>query len=709
MVYEANGGSAGIRVKQITDFSLTGSNIQRTFNYYDPQYYVSPVYSYVSSGITGQVQYSFFKGFITISQTCGATYHHVKSSSFNNILDLSGASVGYGRVSVFTNGNQREDYYYSNFDAHPDIAPEVFYDVRNEGDILLPGLPVDVNGPPFAPYSSIYWERGNLEKIEQFANQNGQYKIVDRKIFDYYYNLDLIKEISGFTVTSFISTRNAVTGSFNPIYHFGKYKFISKPFLSKKTIHEVFDQSDPGNESKKLTSSTEYFYNRPGQSTVVLDLKPRKAVNILPNGERIIEEKKYLLDYFTSRVASDPPVRALFLMKSKKIEGAPIEGITYLEKQNGATLSKFILDGFLLKYKEFSTDKVYLDEVWKFKAGIGSAFENYNWSSTENPQNNFVWPNSNNFKITSSAIGYDSYGNLSSYTKSDGIQTDIGWGGVNSSLLISTTQNTGSYQHKTSYSHKPLVGILKLTDANNRESKYEYDKSTRLRIVRDHSNQIVARYRYHYKDQPEQLNNSSVSTGACREVGQPVSFSSSESAEYGQTTYYWDFGNGNTGTTSTGSTTHTYTQPGTYQVQVRKENPEYLSITAATSVTISYGLTGVTICADGPVILDNCNSSNADFGSCTVNNQYVYSPTIFTANHSGTASSYLWEYRFNGGNWTAFGYSSQVYAPPGFYYGGVTGQYEVRCTVQSECGTPFVSSSEYLILFQSSTGPCDQY
>ena len=50
------------------------------------------------------------------------------------------------------------------------------------------------------------------------------------------------------------------------------------------------------------------------------------------------------------------------------------------------------------------------------------------------------------------------------------------------------------------YTYKPLVGLTSATDINGRVTFYEYDNFNRLKKVKDHDENILKQYEYHYKD-----------------------------------------------------------------------------------------------------------------------------------------------------------------------------------------------------------------
>lgn len=52
----------------------------------------------------------------------------------------------------------------------------------------------------------------------------------------------------------------------------------------------------------------------------------------------------------------------------------------------------------------------------------------------------------------------------------------------------------------TSYTYKPLVGIVSQTDVRGREMNYEYDSYNRLEFIKDHDQNIISKNTYNYKN-----------------------------------------------------------------------------------------------------------------------------------------------------------------------------------------------------------------
>ena len=52
----------------------------------------------------------------------------------------------------------------------------------------------------------------------------------------------------------------------------------------------------------------------------------------------------------------------------------------------------------------------------------------------------------------------------------------------------------------TTYTYKPLVGLLTVTAPGSKTTTYEYDSFGRLQTIRDHNGKVIEKYDYHYKN-----------------------------------------------------------------------------------------------------------------------------------------------------------------------------------------------------------------
>ncbi|MEM9076201.1 MAG: RHS repeat domain-containing protein [Bacteroidota bacterium] len=88
---------------------------------------------------------------------------------------------------------------------------------------------------------------------------------------------------------------------------------------------------------------------------------------------------------------------------------------------------------------------------------------------------------------------YDQIESLSLF----GPNFDLGNAGL-SNVLEDQLRTSLSNSLITTYEHKPMVGITKLTDPKGYTTTFTYDENNRLKEVRDGNNHIVTDYRYEY-------------------------------------------------------------------------------------------------------------------------------------------------------------------------------------------------------------------
>lgn len=111
---------------------------------------------------------------------------------------------------------------------------------------------------------------------------------------------------------------------------------------------------------------------------------------------------------------------------------------------------------------------------------------------------------------------YDDKGNILQYTSKDGIPVSIVWN-TDKTLPIAKIENAAYADllalpgglgadfrtllpaaRVTTYTYKPLVGVLSITDANHRVNSYEYDDFNRLKLIKDQDGNILKKYEYQY-------------------------------------------------------------------------------------------------------------------------------------------------------------------------------------------------------------------
>lgn len=140
-----------------------------------------------------------------------------------------------------------------------------------------------------------------------------------------------------------------------------------------------------------------------------------------------------------------------------------------------------------------------------------------------------------------------------------------------------------------------------------------------------------------------------------------VSFTNMTTGTNGSTTYLWDFGDGNTSTDE--NPTHTYTAPGTYNVE----------LTASNGITCSNVILNVITILDSP-------TSSFTF---TNNNECAGTPISFTHTATGTLPSSTYSWNFGDGNTSNLENPTHTYA--------IAGTYSVTLTVSNGANCKTVS------------------
>jgi hypothetical protein len=605
----------------------------------------------------------------------------VSSSPMNFTPNTKGGVVGYGKVEEFREGQGKKIFYFKNPTSDPDSYLST----------------LDINGsacslcPAYSPPVDNDFSRGLLWKTE-ILNHQGQ--VLKRDITNYQINPP------GFTPNTTYALKPGVRFQFNSVNpiedrkQFAGFYAYNQKFISiLSQTSEIYDQSFPGDETKKIVTNLFYDYKLPGVTpeTISVDLQPRRIWQSFSNGEKLVTATRYASDYSAASSVSDITVNGIYLLNQKKIV-TPIETINYLERTEGATVTNYLLGGALLKFKEFSNHpgKVYSSEQFKLKPGNTSFVGNYNWSTINGGQ--FSWPNSQLFKLTRSISSYDSYGNPNALFGEDGVPFSYTWS-HNGSLIGSATQNPGTTEQQTSYTYETLVGVTQIRDANMQDSKFNYDNFNRLKLTLDHSNNILSRYRYHRKDELDNKIDFGFLSYSSTPTSNTIQFVSKGTGQPG-TSLIWDFGAGTVKENGLNSELYTYTAPGYYTVKLASKHAEYPTQVTSKTIRIiptatahfTLPVTGSTYTVCGPATV-NCSVSIAD----------------------GPYATYQWEHNYSGsgsGAWLPVGANSSTL---NFTHSGVqSSSSSLRCKVTDAAGNSRYSNTINIFYYCSGQpGPSD--
>lgn len=613
----------GVRIKRISSFNSNNQPIDSREYFYNSGYHPSGSTG-LSSGILGGKAFLLYYPPVT-----GATKG--SGDMFSRVpLALSGNGnlVSYSLVTeIFSNGGYIQKTY-SNFDngingEYMDVEP--VYRMGNKNNHA---------------FTSKAYERGRLISESVYKVDNGVQKLVNEKIFNYIRINPSVNYLRTYDIR-YSSNASGVTN-----YSTSAIKVDIYPFLISSVQEKNYDQSDAGNEAKRILVTTDYSYNPLGQSVQASDLLPRKITITNPSGEKVITENKYVSDYSLIEDPIGPAAEGISYLHQKKITSALIESISYLQRIENSITYNYYLGGNLNKYKVFSNGKGLLWENYQLKFIPGASFISHTWSNLTGKT--FIF-DASKFKLVSTFEDYDSFGNPISIIPINGVKQSFNWGNFGSLLNSqSLYPQDVNFRHDVSYSHQPLVGITRITDQNSRNINFYYGIDQRLRLTTDHDNNITSLNYYNYKDDAGNRIPFSYTVQSSLGPIHTIKFETEGTGAPG-TNLIWDFGDGTVRENGLSTELKDYSASGTYEVKLASKHPEYQSTVTSKKVKIR--------------ILPIPNAQIT--APITGTNRTVCgnSPTTCTVTIADGPYNYQWEYQYsaNGtGNWQTFGTNSNT-------------------------------------------------
>ncbi|MDR7131626.1 hypothetical protein J2X69_003990 [Algoriphagus sp. 4150] len=674
----------GLRIKQVVYSDLNASPKTVTYNYLQEGSTTS------SSGLLFRTFSSYIPSPTNINVVIKRFSH-----SYVDLLDVNGSNLGYSRVTESVSGGGKTVYNFTNYDTRPDGGTNGDPDA----DLLF-----------FTSVTSFFWERGNPSITEVF-DEGG--KLLSREIFEYNYDHPVKQEVSG-------DKRIPIEcpgGTYAPTNFL--YKIISKPFTVKEKISEVYDQED-SNNLRKTTNVTKFEYD-----PVTYQLIRTTAYNPVVSNEKYVAINKYvtnsayqntsLTNCITNynqctsncsptdtnclqncnltfnncigQFTSDARVIAIQTLKARHIQNAVVEEQTWFEQGT----EKYLTSASLNLHKMVGSNGNW---VVPASAWVGEKVTGTFTGSSINASSQFIQPAS--YKLAHTYQSYDNTtGRLTQEIGRDGTVTNFTWA-HNGTLPGSVILNQGTSQFSTSYTYKPLVGALKVTDPNGRSTNTEYDFQGRVRLVKDHNNNIRTRTRYHYKGESAGVKIIANPPQIIR--GQTASFSLGDIANPtgGTPEYSWDMGNGTVYQDNRLQASQVYNQPGIYKIQVVMETNEFKPYTATYNLLVHNPLQA-SLCANGPQTIDVCGQNAPYYGSCTTTNNQPSSPTEFKVSVPTNAGcvgtyTYVWHFKlFSSTSWISMSSSTDSVVFP--YHAGGQAEYQIRCVVTDSCGNSVTAMS----------------
>jgi hypothetical protein len=551
--YESSNGR-GLRIKSISNYSGTSLASKSSYTYSGAAGFSNPVYSYTTSN--------------------GSTVW--ASSSFKDLYDLNGTNIGYSSVTeTFLDGSKivRE---FTNFNDYPDNTPSVVKWIAAPPA----STPVfisneDVNGPPFAPYSTRFWMRGLPKSTQVFDDQGNP---LSREEMDYQEG-NTIASVKNVTLHRFEQT-----GGSNPsiTYLSGLYELYSRPVYLTQIRRYEYDRSDI---SKSIKETTDFSYHP------TLKTFPTSITKKTGTASGVPETKvtyRYPVDIAGTgaepTTGFDEAAGGVWALVKWHVI-TPLEQLAHYKDFNASTFK--IIDGQLFTFRRSNstnsnfTGRPLLSGVYTLDTDAGLTGLSTQTALT-NSGKTFTYDNSKFRQL--STLSYDeSTSNISSWNSYAGVASSYTWG-YNNSLITSETISSANLQFQKQYTYNTINGVDKIIDANGLPSFYEYDDLGRVKIIKDRNGDIITRYRYNAQNQSGLSANFNVAGSNPKAT--PVSFQATGGTDVGITKYIWDFGDGVVSESQSMNITHTYSQTGTFTVKLVVTNPEYGTVSTSKSVVI---------------------------------------------------------------------------------------------------------------------------
>ncbi len=621
------------------------------------------------------------------------------SHTYLEMFDINGTHVGYSRVEEETVGKGYVVYTFTNHDDFPD---------QN-----INGDPIDEEDPDVST-TTRFWERGNpLTVTIRKANYSD---IIQRETYEYNHDLPEKNSVTSTRVLPFVFT----------CFSYGietEYKISSTPFTLTKKTTEVYDQTAP---SLKLTNTEEYAYD-----TQTFQIVEIKAYNSALSDEKHIKRYKFVThpdydlagsqmqscqnDYsqclqpcdvndnacwqncYNNYVAclnvasTDERVVSIQALRGKHAQNTLVEEQSWLEKGG----MKF-LGANLTLYKSIGPGETVVVPESTWACGkVSSQYTGTHISSTD-----FVVPGS--FVQAAEHEEYDpSTARLLKTRGRNGESMELDWGndGV---WLVGETVNPGNTQFTANYVNHPIFGVTEETDTNGKKIKTEYDAFGRVRLVRDDSDNILSRKRYHFKHERAGMRIKPDKVDAY--VNQEFQFKIEDivSPSGGTPEFAWDMANGTVYDDSRLEASASYGTAGHYEVKAVMFTDEFDPFTAIREV-FAWTPMNFSLCIDGPQSLDLCYIDPVGYGNCTQQNNQPTSPVTIKVNFSSmgcpSMDTFTWEYKGPSDNdWNHMVYD--VGSTFELHHDSIEGIHEVRCTYTDGCGDP-VTRSIYMNIYKS--------
>jgi hypothetical protein len=684
----------GLRIKTVTVNDGLGNNQTITYDYHDSGRISGyPVYGIGSDLFTNSAHELF-------GMNPNSSYYFLFSHSYKELFDTNGISVGYHSVSETIN-----------------LLGSVTYYFTTDPDEMVSGAKVDNS-----------WKRGLLTGRVTSSTTSPQ--LSEATVYNF--NRPLKASITWESKLTWNCSDVRFDRSLTT-----KHTFTSRTLAPHASFTTVFQ---PDELHKSLQIQKQYSFD--GSSGSEFPSEEVSSHTYLPGNGEYIQRVKYPThhDFYAhvSNDCSDQLTSCLNLCESEpdpQVQGACITGchatydgcwfapppadpaaIAIYGLRNRHQIAVPIETVSLMKV---GTDiKVIAARVNLFETVGDKIFLKATYAMNETmDEANYVTArvlSTGHFEMDSrmrKVKSYDSYnpssGRLLQETSFSGIRTNYTWDANNNHVIGSTLTavqspgvNTPSSLRSGSSTHKTMVGVLSSTDPNGRKTHQEYDAYNRPLLLKDHDGNILARRRYHYKNETPGFRIVTLPNRLEGILNESFSFTATDvfASVGGAPRLVWDLGGGTVVDNNSTSVSRTFSTAGLHTIKLSALHPEYGATTRTVQITIRPAMSGAN-CVNGAIVEDICGVQEPVYSHCPPGTGAPApgSPVVITAEISGGCSSgytYTWRYRNQStsppGPWIDLNVSTatlEFYPPP------FEGAYEVECNVTDACGNVFATHS----------------
>jgi len=470
--------AGGLRIKRIKNSatSLGPSQVVKEY-YYTSDYLQKGTNASVSSGVLGgQIQY-YFTDYTVYAFNDKDSWRKMSVFSSISVLpacqNTNESHIGYTEVIEKLPDNSFTRYQFTNFDnGYMDEAPDAI---------------IQQSHTPYEYYASKTFERGALILQEDY-NASGK-KLKSRDII---YEKDA--STNNYIRAMDAKYRNVCPGtgvSYDEGTSYKIYTYLLRP------LNEIEKFFDPSSSLEMQSTTTNYTYT---------DKKLIRSIYFTNSDGNIKKtEYKYPFDFLG--------ITAYTQMTNNNIFSPIVEEIQY---KNSAIIQKDYTD-----YNIYSNN-VYFPKEFSTQVGSNlkdTRLEYPNQDVYGNPlfevKNNsdktvYLW--SYNYQYLIAEIKNATYSDVckaigngvevTGKTSLETIAAKVDPTATDLTPINNLRFNTTYLKEAlvTTYTYKPLVGIITMTDPRGVKTTYEYDTFNRLKTIKDNKSQSIEGYDYHYKN-----------------------------------------------------------------------------------------------------------------------------------------------------------------------------------------------------------------